>query len=319
MSNEFNSSEFMLSLKDGLIINEDNMVSSKDLYKYLGLSESNYSHWCKRNITNNEALKEGVDYKAVVYTTRSDNELENTGLQPNYGQEYFLQADIACDLAMEAHTKQGRAVRDYFKLSLEISEQKYNALAKQVQACIQMIESHSEMIKAIKNDQLEDRNRSILTAARLDCYDSGNMFAVENCQAWVNEVSEDVRKLAKAWPGVNGDFKKCMDLILEQMKYDHKLSEPFQNYAAVYKTNHKVLSVQKLAVISEFDDLREGFEDTLDKLMIFYNLKERPDLSCLPQLDVVDGKDYSEGEIHRPWNPTNEELEEMYNAIERDK
>lgn len=96
-------------------------ISSKELYKELGLSEQNYARWCQRNITDNAALKEGIDYKAVVCTTLPSEELENTGLKPNYGQEYYLTQEVAFALTLTSGTEKGIEIRE--KLSSGIIKQ----------------------------------------------------------------------------------------------------------------------------------------------------------------------------------------------------
>jgi phage anti-repressor protein len=128
MNNELSRKEFLTELANGVKFDEENRISSKELYSFLGLSTQNYARWCERNITNNEALEEGIDYKAVVYTTLPSEELTKTGLKPNFGQEFMLNADIAEELAMEAHTKNGRMVRDYLRKILTVSIKQYNEL-----------------------------------------------------------------------------------------------------------------------------------------------------------------------------------------------
>ena len=47
-------------------IDEEGMTTARKLYAFLELDSSNYSRWCKSNITGNEFAEENVDYWAFV-------------------------------------------------------------------------------------------------------------------------------------------------------------------------------------------------------------------------------------------------------------
>lgn len=52
-------------------IDKDRITTAKKLYDFLEMDKSQYSRWCKNNITGNKFAEEGVDYK--VY----DSDVEN--------------------------------------------------------------------------------------------------------------------------------------------------------------------------------------------------------------------------------------------------
>lgn len=43
-------------------IDENGMTTARKLFEFLGFNPSNYSKWCKRNITDNEFATEGEDF-----------------------------------------------------------------------------------------------------------------------------------------------------------------------------------------------------------------------------------------------------------------
>ena len=47
-------------------VDENGMTTAKKLYECLELNPKNYSHWCKRNIVENEFAEENVDFWAFV-------------------------------------------------------------------------------------------------------------------------------------------------------------------------------------------------------------------------------------------------------------
>ena len=101
-------------------------VQCSQLYRGLGLDESNYTHWVKRNILGNRWAIDGEDYAPL---TRSIQRVKETAdlcnvmplkYKPNQyrtrtkAQDFVLTLDFAKRLAMMTNTVQGEAVRRYF-------------------------------------------------------------------------------------------------------------------------------------------------------------------------------------------------------------
>lgn len=249
MSADFNRMEYMMTVKEGIAINDDNMVSSKDLYKFLGLSEQNYARWCDRNIRNNEALEEGIDYKAVVYTTLPTEERTDTGVQPNFSQEYLLSADIAQELAMEAHTKQGRVVRDFFKKALMVSIQQYKELANTTSMLAERVEQLGKLV--------EDKNTE--TSSRLALLEEKSGIMLTHETEWAMDMMEKIEKITETYGNVKRE--KITDLIVDRaIEY---LGEPYKNYAADYALHHNGKKGKKILVMARDEDTRSAIEQAI--------------------------------------------------------
>ena len=86
-------------------IDEEGMTTAKKLYEFLELNPKNYSHWCKRNILENEFATENEDYCAFV-------------LNDEWGEQattdYKLAAHFAKHLSMERHSSKGETAKKYF-------------------------------------------------------------------------------------------------------------------------------------------------------------------------------------------------------------
>lgn len=88
-------------------IDEQGRTTAKKLYSFLELNQSNYSKWCKRNITENDFAEENVDY---FYSSSSTNERS----RGNFAQDYILIAAFAKKLAMASSSAKGERAREYF-------------------------------------------------------------------------------------------------------------------------------------------------------------------------------------------------------------
>lgn len=88
-------------------IDEQGRTTAKKLYSFLELNQSNYSKWCKRNITENDFAEENVDY---FYSSSSTSEHS----RGNFAQDYILIATFAKKLAMASNSAKGELAREYF-------------------------------------------------------------------------------------------------------------------------------------------------------------------------------------------------------------
>ena len=70
--NELQNKDMRTPIEIALDIDSDNMTTAKKLYAFLGLSPSNYSKWCKNNITDNESDISKTDVSANDETGTSN-------------------------------------------------------------------------------------------------------------------------------------------------------------------------------------------------------------------------------------------------------
>lgn len=88
-------------------IDENGMTTARKLFEFLGFNPSNYSKWCKRNITDNEFAEENIDYWVFVL----DDENPIVG-RPT--QDFKLSASFAKKLSMMSKSERGEEARRYF-------------------------------------------------------------------------------------------------------------------------------------------------------------------------------------------------------------
>lgn len=94
-------------------IDEQGRTTSRRLYSFLELAQSQYSRWCRANITENEFAEENIDFIVL------DINVENSkGGRPT--QDYVLTAAFAKKLAMTSNNTKGEQAREYF---IKVEEQ----------------------------------------------------------------------------------------------------------------------------------------------------------------------------------------------------
>ena len=84
-------------------INEGNKVSARELYKFLGLNQSQFSRWAKSNIENNAFAEESVDFQGF-----------DIDVEGNKVTDYALTIEFAKKLCMTSKTERGEQARNYF-------------------------------------------------------------------------------------------------------------------------------------------------------------------------------------------------------------
>lgn len=99
------NTENMTPIEVVLQMDKDGYVSAKNLYEFLQLDKSNYSKWCRANITDNPFAEKNIDFIAFVLEDERN---------PNPSTEYKLTASFAKRLAMLSKTECGEQARCYF-------------------------------------------------------------------------------------------------------------------------------------------------------------------------------------------------------------
>lgn len=88
-------------------IDEQGRTTARKLYAFLEPNQSNYSKWCKRNITENDFAEENTDF--VVFVIQDENPKGGRPIQ-----DYLLTATFAKKLAMASNSARGEQAREYF-------------------------------------------------------------------------------------------------------------------------------------------------------------------------------------------------------------
>lgn len=116
--NELQTKVSQTPIEIALQIDEYGMTTAKKLYEFLGLNPKNYSHWVKRNITENDFAEETVDYWSFVI--KDERNINN----PKPTTDYRLSSHFAKKLSMKGDSKRSEQAREYFALVEEKTKEK---------------------------------------------------------------------------------------------------------------------------------------------------------------------------------------------------
>lgn len=131
--------------------NDQQLVSTRDLYKGLGIKRR-FSAWWEQNSSEFEL---GVDYEGVLKSTPY-NPLYSDKVQEV--QDYALTIDMAKQLCLLSRTKKGKEYREYL---IEI-EKKWNDPQNVIQRAMDILHSENLQLKLENkslNRQLEESNK----------------------------------------------------------------------------------------------------------------------------------------------------------------
>ena len=89
-------------------VDKNGMTTARKLYQFLELKPANFSHWCRRNITNNEFAEENIDFIRFVFKdeTPTGGKVERV--------DFKLTSKFARKLSMTQKNHKGEIARDYF-------------------------------------------------------------------------------------------------------------------------------------------------------------------------------------------------------------
>lgn len=115
---------------------------------FLELDSSNYSRWCKSNITGNEFAEENVDYWAFVIN-------DEWGGQAT--KDYKITAHFAKKLSMQSKSAKGEQARQYFlKVEDKLKETVRHPVPMTIPEQIQLLaQGNVELNKRIDDIQTE--------------------------------------------------------------------------------------------------------------------------------------------------------------------
>jgi anti-repressor protein len=109
-------------------------VGARDLYQNLGLNNSQFTRWAKKNICNNSFAEQGNDWLDIM---------------SNGKQDFVLSLDFAKRLAMMARTERGEQIRNYF---IECEHQAQTKPRTQIEILlesVQLLHDHESKLSSI--------------------------------------------------------------------------------------------------------------------------------------------------------------------------
>ena len=181
--NELESSKMQTPIEIALGVDENGMTTAKKLYEFLEMDSSNYSRWCKSNITGNEFAEENVDYWAFVINDEWGGQATT---------DYKLTASFAKKLSMKGNGEKAEQARRYF---ITVEDKAKEMVVNRSQLSPQM-----QMFYAIADGQAKLELEQIRQAEKIEKVEATvttmKEIFTEPIGDWKNDINTRVREIS---------------------------------------------------------------------------------------------------------------------------
>ena len=181
--NELESSKMQTPIEIALGVDENGMTTAKKLYEFLEMDSSNYSRWCKSNITGNEFAEENVDYWAFVINDEWGGQATT---------DYKLTASFAKKLSMKGNGEKAEQARRYF---ITVEDK-----AKEMVINRSQLSPHMQMFYAIADGQAKLELEQKRQAEQIEKVEATvttmKEIFIEPIGDWKNDINTRVREIS---------------------------------------------------------------------------------------------------------------------------
>ena len=242
-------------------VDENGMTTAKKLYEFLGMDSSNYSRWCKSNITGNEFAEENVDYWAFVINDEWGGQATT---------DYKLTASFAKKLSMKGNGEKAEQARQYF-ITVEDKAKEMVVNRSQLSPQMQMFyaiadgQAKLELEQKRQAEQIEKVEATVITMKEIFTEPIGD---------WKNDINARVREISiksgidyqELYGQMYGELEMTAHCSLKRLQ-DNKRSR--MEKAGNTKTAIKE-GTTKIAIIYEKPQLKAIFENIVKRYAMKY-------------------------------------------------
>lgn len=182
------TTSFLTPIEVELGVDENGMTTAKKLYSFLELSPSNYSKWCKTNITENSFAEENIDYWAFVLNDEWGGQATT---------DYKLTAHFAKKLSVKGNSEKAEQAREYFTTVEERVKQKAIDLT-QLSPELQMF---NRIFQSVAEQQLEQKRQAEKIAEVENRVDSIREVVSLNTTSWRDDTGKILKKIGLSLGG----------------------------------------------------------------------------------------------------------------------
>lgn len=272
--NNIQNNSMQTPIEIALGVDENGMTTASKLYEFLQLSPSNYSKWCKTNISENEFAEENIDFVRFVIEYES-------GVGIKQREDFKLTAHFAKKLSCKGNGERAEQAREYFTRFEEKAKAvaiNRSQLSPSTQALFGLIESMAKQEleqkrQAEQLNRIEQKQKSISDTFTHTSND-------EDFKAWVNRC---IAKIAESPHYTNGSSRTARYQNVRTESYDRlrkKWNCNLNDRVARAKgraldnkpniTKKELEAINKLSVISEDKSLKPVYETVIKEMMICY-------------------------------------------------
>ena len=250
-------------------IDEKGMTTARRLYEFLELNPRNYSHWCKRNILENEFAEEKVDFWAIVVK-------DERNFKPKPTQDFKLTAHFAKKLSMKGSGERAEQAREYFsRLDEKMKEIAIDQskLSPQLRYLISM---------ELKQKQQDERIREL--ESRIEQQDA----LMKNMRSRKTENTE--RDTTRRWalrsigqiaesPSFNGIYNRYQKVYWESYErleektgcdLEELVKKAREKARKEGATKTRIKNISRQEIIAADEKLRESYASVIRDMLLAY-------------------------------------------------
>ena len=259
--NEVTITNNQTPIEIALKIDESGHTTARALYEFLEMDSSNYSRWCKSNITGNEFAEENVDYWAFVINDEWGGQATT---------DYKLTASFAKKLSMKGNGEKAEQARQYF-ITVEDKAKEMvinrSKLSSQMQILYGMLDGQAklELEQKRQEEQIEKVEATVTTMKEIFTEPIGD---------WKNDINARVREISvksgiayqELYGQMYGELEMTAHCSLKRLQ-DNKRAR--MDKAGNTKTAIKE-GTTKIAIIYEKPQLKALFENIVKRYAMKY-------------------------------------------------
>ncbi len=254
-------------------VDENGMTTARKLYQFLELKPANFSHWCRRNITNNEFAEENIDFIRFVFKdeTPTGGKVERV--------DFKLTSKFARKLSMTQKNHKGEIARDYFTtLEDKKKEEVINRskLSPQMQMLYAMMDEQAKQEleqQRIKEKQEKIEKKLDVVVATYEKNDSSDDFKqwCKNCAGKIAKSPKLESLSSREVFGViwNESYQRLTEKRPCNLK-TRLTNERGKAFERGKSSSWIKQHITYLSIIADDKDLKPAYESVMREMMMVY-------------------------------------------------
>ncbi len=251
-------------------VDENGMTTARKLYAFLELSPSNYSKWCKTNITENGFAEENVDYWAFVLNDEWGGQATT---------DYRLTAHFAKKLSCKGNGTRAEEAREYFTTVEEktkeevINRSQASPLLQSVAGIIDSLIKQEAEQNRLKKQQEKIEKKLDVVVATYEKNDSSDDFKqwCKNCAGKIAKSPKLEQFSSKEVFGViwNESYQRLTEKRPCNLK-TRLTNERGKAFERGKSSSWIKQHITYLSIIADDKDLKPAYESVMREMMMVY-------------------------------------------------
>lgn len=251
-------------------VDKNGMTTARKLYAFLELSPSNYSKWCKTNITENGFAEENVDYWAFVLNDEWGGQATT---------DYRLTAHFAKKLSCKGNGARAEEAREYFTTVEEktkeevVNRSQASPLLQSVAGIIDSLIKQEAEQNRLKKQQEKIEKKLDVVVATYEKNDSSDDFKqwCKNCAGKIAKSPKLEQFSSKEVFGViwNESYQRLTEKRPCNLK-TRLTNERGKAFERGKSSSWIKQHITYLSIIADDKDLKPAYESVMREMMMVY-------------------------------------------------